>query len=151
MKEPHLLRVTAPPAGFAPLAAAMAALDLRLGWLDLAAAPPEPPAGELAAALDLGVLRAVAVGPGRVVAAKPLRGAPVLRDLLREHFLGCRLVLVAGPGAPADLPALEPERDGPGGEVVAYRVTPPAEAGQRFAPAELAARLRRPRPWAVED
>lgn len=150
MRAPHLLRVTAAPEDIAPLAAAMAAEGLRLGWLDLAAAPPEPLAGELAAALDLGVLRAVAVGPGRALAAKPLRGAPVLRDLLREHFLGCRLVLVAGPGAPADLPALEPEREAPGGEVVAYRVVPAAEAARRFPPEALAARLRRPRPWESE-
>ncbi|HEX6203234.1 MAG TPA: hypothetical protein VF100_09545, partial [Thermoanaerobaculia bacterium] len=28
-----------------------------------------------------------------------------------------------------------------------YRVAPPAEAARRFPPAELATRLRRPRPW----
>lgn len=143
MKAPHLLRVAAPPAAFAPLAAALAAEGLRLGWLELAAAPPEPLAVDLAAALDLGVLRAVAVGPGRVVAAKPTRGAPVLRDLLREHFLGCRLVLVAGPGAPDDLPRLALDGEG-------FRVQPPDEAARTFPPAALAARLRRPRPWAAE-
>lgn len=141
MKEPHLLRVDAPAEHFAPLAAALAAEGMRLGWLELAAAPPEPLSIELAAALDLGVLRAVAVGPGRSLAAKPLRGAPVLRDLLREHFRGCRLVLVAGRGAPPELPALEPA-DGGG-----YRVEPPGEAARTLAPAALATRLRRPRPW----
>lgn len=143
MKEPHLLRVAAPAERFAPLAAALAAEGLRLGWLELAAAPPEPLAVELAAALDLGVLRAVAVGPGRSLAAKPLRGAPVLRDLLREHFRGCRLVLVAGPGAPRELPALEPNGGG-------YRVEPPGAAARTLAPAALATRLRRPRPWAAD-
>jgi hypothetical protein len=84
-----------------------------------------------------------------VVAAKPLRGEPVLRDLLREHFRGCRLVLVAGRGAPQELPALEPATgDG-------YRVAPSGEAASTcapatFAPAALAARLRRPRPWAAD-
>lgn len=144
MKEPHLLRVAAPPSTFAPLAAALAAEGMRLGWLELAAAPPEPLSIELEAALELGVLRAVAVGPGRSLAAKPLRGAPVLRDLLREHFRGCRLVLVAGRGAPQELPELAPAADG------TYRVQPPGEAGHTFAPPGLAARLRRPRPWAAD-
>lgn len=143
MKEPHLLRVAAPAESFAPLADALAAEGLRLGWLELAAAPPEPLSIELASALDLGVLRAVAVGPGRSLAAKPLRGAPVLRDLLREHFRGCRLVLVAGPGAPDELPSLDPAEGG------GYRVEPPGEAARTLAPPALAARLRRPRPWAA--
>jgi hypothetical protein len=30
------------------------------------------------------------------VAVKLLAGAPVLRDLLREHFRGCKAVLVRG-------------------------------------------------------
>ena len=47
-------------------------------------------------AAALGALRAVAAGGGRVGRVKPLRGAPVLRDLLREHFLGCAVVLVRG-------------------------------------------------------
>lgn len=144
MKEPHLLRVAAPAESFAPLAAALAAEGLRLGWLELAAAPPEPLSIELAAALDLGVLRAVAVGPGRSLAAKPLRGAPVLRDLLREHFRGCRLVLVAGRGAPEELPALEPAAGG------GYRIEPPGEAARTLTPPALATRLRRPRPWAAD-
>jgi hypothetical protein len=144
VREPHLLRVAAPPAAFAPLAAALAAEGMRLGWLELAAAPPEPLPAELAAALDLGVLRAVAVGQGRALAAKPLRGAPVLRDLLREHFRGCRLVLLAGRGAPEELPAVEPADEG------SYRVAPHGEAARAFTPAALAARLRRPRPWAAD-
>jgi hypothetical protein len=144
VKEPHLLRVAAPPAAFAPLAAALAAEGMCLGWLELGAAPPEPLSIELEAALELGVLRAVAVGPGRSLAAKPLRGEPVLRDLLREHFRGCRLVLVAGRGAPQELPELAAAAgDG-------YRVAPSGEAASTFAPATLAARLRRPRPWAAE-
>ncbi|HUO86190.1 MAG TPA: hypothetical protein VM617_02270 [Thermoanaerobaculia bacterium] len=144
MRAPHLLRVTAPPDTFAPLAAALAGEGLRLGWLELAGRPPAPLPEGPSAALGLGVLRAVSVGPGLVVAAKPLRGEPVLRDLLREHFRGCRLVLVAGPGAPAELAALEPAGE------AAFLVRPAGEAARSFTPTALAARLRRSRPWGDE-
>ena len=40
----------------------------------------------VAAAAERGVLGAVEAGGSRTVAGKPLRGAAVLRDLLREHF-----------------------------------------------------------------
>jgi hypothetical protein len=135
-KTPHLLRVAASADRFAPLIAAARALDLRIGWLDLAAATsplPESLAG--AAALD--VLRAVAVGEGRTVAVKPLRGAPVLRDLLREHFRGCALVLVRGE---ADAPALEPEGD-------SWRLAPAGAAARLLTTEQLAAALRKPHPW----
>jgi hypothetical protein len=95
--KPHLLRVDAPPETFAPLITAARALALRVGWLELAAeqAPgPLPPS--LGAAAGAGVLRAVALGGGTSVAVKALRGAPVPRDVLREHFAGCALVLVRG-------------------------------------------------------
>jgi hypothetical protein len=141
VKEPHLLRVDGGAEEFAPLAVDLAAAGMRLGWLELAAAAPGPLPGTLVAAAGLGVLRAVAVGPGLAVAVKPLRGAPVLRDLLREHFRGCRLVLVAGAGAPGELPRLGPAGDGGG-----WRVgTPPGELV--LAGGALAERLRRPRPW----
>jgi hypothetical protein len=94
MKLPHLLRVEAGAERFAPLIAAARDAGLRVGWLDLdstAAAPPE-----LEVAASLGVLRAVAAGPRRTIAVKPRRGTPVVKDLLREHFIGCGLVLVRG-------------------------------------------------------
>ncbi len=94
MKEPHLLRPVGPVAEYSELIAALHEAGLRSGWLELDAAPAIPEALETAAAA--GALRAVMVGGGRSLAAKPLRGAAVLRDLLREHFLGCRLVLVRG-------------------------------------------------------
>jgi hypothetical protein len=50
----------------------------------------------------------VAVEPQRTVAVKTRRGPPVLRDLLREHFRGCRLVLVKGA---VPLPLLRPRGD----------------------------------------
>ena len=137
MKSPHLLRVTAPPDRFAPLIAAARALGLRIGWLELGAAP-EPLPTTLGTAADLGALRAVAVGEGRAVSVKPLRGHPVLKDLLREHFLGCALVLVQGE---VDAPALEPD------EGEAWRLLLPESASRRLTTADLAASLRKPHPW----
>jgi len=135
MKAPHLLRVTLPPDRFASLTESARALKLRVGWLDWAAEPPA--SSPLEAAAELGVLRAVAVGEGRVVAVKPVRGRPVLQDLLREHFLGCALVLVRGE---VDAPALEPDGDG-------WRLQPPGSAFRRLTTAEISAALRKPRPW----
>jgi hypothetical protein len=94
LKAPHLLRVEEDPEQFAPVVEAARAEGLRVGWLELAEVAPLPEVLECAA--GLGVLRAVAVGNGRTVAVKPMRGAPVLKDVLREHFLGCALVLVRG-------------------------------------------------------
>lgn len=136
MKSPHLLRVEDAPDRFAPLIEAARALGLRTGWLDLGTASsplPEP----LETAAGLGVLRAVWVGEGRTVAVKPLRGQPVLKDLLREHFQGCTLVLVRGEIA---APTLRIEGD-------AWLVTPPGAASRRYATVDLALALRKPHPW----
>ncbi|HYN22970.1 MAG TPA: hypothetical protein VE078_18565, partial [Thermoanaerobaculia bacterium] len=84
MKAPHLLRVEEDPEQFASVVEAARAEGLRVGWLELAEVAPLPEVLECAAAL--GVLRAVSVGNGRTVAVKPMRGAPVLKDVLREHF-----------------------------------------------------------------
>lgn len=137
MTSPHLLRVDAGPEVFASLVEAVRALGLRVGWLELA--PPPPASGDLEAAAGLGTLRAVAAGGGRVVAVKPLRGEPVLDDLLHEHFRGCALVLVRGEAA-APLLQQEGER---------WTVTAPGEAARAFAASGLAEALRSPRPpWA---
>jgi hypothetical protein len=146
VKRIHLLRVEAPPEAFAPLISAARAAGLRLGWLASSAAasipPPMPLPAELRAAAAAGVLRAVAVGEGLAAVVKPLVGPPVLRDLMREHFRGCAAVLVGGPLAPPDAPALAPAPDGADG----WRVALPG--GERtFSTAGLVARLRRPRPW----
>jgi hypothetical protein len=136
VKFPHLLRVTDAPEVFAPLIEAARALGLRIGWLDLGeAVSPVPDALESAAAL--GTLRAVAVGEGRTVAVKPLRGATVLKDLLREHFRGCALVLVRGE---VDAPRLEREGEG-------WTLFLPEGASRRRSTAELAESLRRPQPF----
>jgi hypothetical protein len=151
VKRIHLLRTEAGPETVAGLIAAAREAGLRIGWLDLEGAPPVAP---LDAAAEAGALRAVAVGSGRTVAVKRAPGPPVLRDLLREHFLGCALVVIrsgagdpeteAGPrlapGELVDVPLLEPTRqESPGG----WRVGSTLE----LTTAELVARLRRPRPW----
>ncbi len=148
MKSPHLLRVTLPPDRFVSLIEAARALKLRIGWLDWAgdlpgtsAAVSAPP--DLESAASLGVLRAVAVGEGRAVAVKPLRGRPVLKDLLREHFLGCALVLVRGE---VDAPALEPDA----ADNDAWRLALPENASRRFSTVELAEALRKPHPWVTK-
>lgn len=136
MKGPHLLKVEEGPERFADLIAAARAEGLRMGWLDLAPpSPPWPPDLETAAAA--GVLRAVSVGGDRSVVVKPLRGAPVLRDLLREHFRGAMLVLVRGE---VDAPLLK--KDGE-----EWGVTPPGQAQVRMDTGRLVAALRKPRPW----
>lgn len=147
MKRIHLLRHDGSPDELGPLIEAAREAGLRVGWLDGGAGlAPEP----LAAAAGAGAFRSVAVAGDRAVAFKRLGGPPVLRDVLREHFLGCALVVVTEAGAGAfgapaarelaEAPAIEPAGGG-------YRVTAPGEAGRVFAPGAIAARLRRPRPW----
>jgi hypothetical protein len=82
-------------------------------------------------------MRSVAVGGGRSVAVKPLRGEPVLRDLLREHFRGCRVVLVTGD---VEAPLLEPAGNG-------WTVEAGAGAAKRWTTEKLIAALRKSRPF----
>lgn len=146
MKRIHLLRYDGDPADLAPLLDAARREDLRIGWLDLPAEGPGPVPPELASASSTGAFRAVAVGPDRTVAVKAPGGPPVLRDLLREHFLGCTLVVVrvaegsSLAGALGSVAVLEAVEGG-------FRVRPPGEAGRISDASTLAARLRRPRPW----
>lgn len=152
MKRIHLLRWGGeePPAALGSLFAAARAAGLRVGWLDLAAAPPPPAPPSLEPAASAGAFRAVAVGGGRAVSVKATGGPPVLGDLLREHFLGCALVVVSEPPGGAgearlaaelgDAPRLERAGD-------RWRVTPAGSAARELPVEELVARLRRPRPW----
>jgi hypothetical protein len=165
VKRIHLLRLAGPAEGATPQAGpeelrplfeAARAAGLRIGWLDLTdgAGPsseraPAPRAPEtLESASEAGAFRAVAAGGGRVVSVKAKAGPPVLGDLLREHFLGCALVVIRGrlrgnPGGspePDEVPRLEPAAGG-------WRVTPPGLAARELTADELVARLRRPRPW----
>lgn len=148
MKRVHLLRYGGEPDRLGPLFESARAEGLRVGWLSGPHSTVDPggesaPPG-LAAPSDAGAFRAVELSQGRSVSVKRVAGPPVLRDVLREHFLGCALVVVAD-GAPVEAeltgePTLEPADGG-------YRVTVPGEAGRVFDPPALAARLRRPRPW----
>ncbi len=105
-----------------------------------------PPLRSLEEAASLGVRRAVVVEAGRTLALKPRHGEPVLRDLLREHFLGCRLVLVAGaPRAAAALSRANPpllESDGDG-----WRVTAGTATWRRLTTDQLVAALCKPHPF----
>jgi hypothetical protein len=129
LKVPHLLRVSEPPERFAVLIEAARAEGLRVGWLELDG-EAEPVPGVLGSAAGLGALRAVSVGAGRTVSVKPLRGEPVLRDLLREPFRGCALVLVRGE---VDAPVLRPEGAAWVLDVRGFE----GRAGQAFSTAEL--------------
>jgi hypothetical protein len=135
VRTPALVGVAVGPEAFAALFAAARETGLRLGWLELAAAPAAPVPAELERAAALGALRAVAAGGGRSVAVKPVGGAPVVRDLLREHFLGCTVVLVRGLDG---WPRLEPDGE-------EFRLWTAAERGRRMDAAQLVAELARPR------
>jgi hypothetical protein len=136
LRRIHLLRVEAEPAAFAPLFAATEAIGLRVGWLEFGAGE-EPPA-PLAAALAAGGDRAVSVAERATVAVRRRRGPAALRELLRQQFLGCELVLVRGE---VDAPRLSVDGD-------ALRVATADGAERRWAPDQLAAALRRPQPFA---
>ena len=97
MKRPHLLHATAEPVEFASLVAVAEEAGYRVGWLEVDAAVEAP--SPLSDACRMGAFRSVAATASGSVSVKRRRGAWVLDDLLREHFLGCRLVLVRG--APA--------------------------------------------------
>lgn len=135
MKLPHLYSVMAGPEAFAELWRSAAQAGLRLGWLDLDG--PAEVAPPLADAVGLGAAKAVSAGGRQTVAVKKLAGEPVLRDLVREHFLGCVALLVRGR---AGFPRLEARPGGLG--VVSMEGAPPLW----LEPATFLARLRRPRP-----
>lgn len=134
MKRIHLLRVEGEASRFEPLVTAVRADEGRVGWLDLELSDPVPPSLATPASLD--VLRAVAVGPQLSIAVKPVRGQPVLRDLLREHFRGCRVVLIAGE---VDAPLLAREGEG-------WTVSM-ASGARSYSTEELIRALRKPRPF----
>ena len=95
----HLLRADGPAVDYLPLFEGAAKAGVRLGWLELETPPLLDPA--LEAQVRAGAFRAVRVGGGHCVTAKAIKGEPVLRDLVREHFKGCLAVLVrSGGGLP---------------------------------------------------
>ena len=133
MKHIHLLRTTRDPVDFQPLFAAASALGLRIGWLDLESTADAPP--ELKEAAAQGAFRSVGVTADRVLTVKPVKGATVVKDLLREHFAGCRLVLIRGNHDAPELPVAA------GG----YRVRFADGADKDFSAEALAKALRKPR------
>jgi hypothetical protein len=135
LKAPALVAVDEEPRAFLALFAAAKERGVRVGWLELArdVEVPEPLAGALVA----GAFKVVAAAGGSSVAVKSMRGAPVLRDLLREHFLGCALVLVRGRDG---RPRLAAEA-----EAGTYRLELAPERTLRLDAAALVAELLRPR------
>lgn len=92
MKTVPLLQVSGGFELYRELFDLAAAAGLRLGWLEWAPDSGEPVAGPP---------RRVVVDAHATRAEVARRGAPVLVDVLRSHFLGCDAVVVVGDvGAP---------------------------------------------------
>lgn len=130
--QPRLVQVSSTAGDFASLFKAANEAGVRIGWLDLIATPAVVP--ELSPAAEAGALRAVSVSGSRVLSLKTLAGAPVLRDVIREHFTGCRLLLIRGE---LDAPLLSPDRGG-------WLVRPLGGDDKVFSTEELLSALRRP-------
>jgi hypothetical protein len=127
----HALRVSEGSAAFRSLFVAIEEQGERAGWLELdAPASPSP-----ADPIDDPVWKSVRVEKGRSIAVKRRRGPAVLDDLLREHFRGCRVVLVRGEAA---LPMLRPRGDG-------WELEGSGRELRRLSTAEIVRALRAPR------
>ncbi|MEO7795052.1 MAG: hypothetical protein ABIV06_09790 [Thermoanaerobaculia bacterium] len=133
MKAPVLIAVSGPAEEFAALFAAAKVAGVRIGWLAMNVEVDPPP--PLQAPPLLEAFRAVAVGEGRSIAMKPMKGKAVLRDLLREHFLGADVVLVAGLEL---FPRLRPMGESP------WSLAESATASRLYTTEELLVRLRKP-------
>lgn len=133
MKRIHLLSVEGQADAYLELIEALRADGGRVGWLDLGGA--QVPAS-LTAASGAGVLRAVAVDDRVTVTAKRRKGAVVMKDLLREYFVGCSVVLVRGGEG---LPHLSTADGG-------WRLEVPGAPAKDLDTTKLVAALRKPRP-----
>jgi hypothetical protein len=89
-----MVRVSAGAETFSTLFDGARRAGVRFGWLDLITAF-DPPA-DLSTAAESGALRAVSVNGRSILSLKMLVGEPVLKDVIRENFTGCRLILVRG-------------------------------------------------------
>jgi hypothetical protein len=125
---------------FHPLVEAAHEAGFRVGWLEWSQAHPLP--AVLEGALDRGSpFRTVTVAPSGVVAAKRVEGAPVLKDLLREYFSGCRLVLLrGGDRGRTHLPSIDPDDGG-------WLLTFPDGISRRGTTEDIVRNLSRPHPW----
>jgi hypothetical protein len=133
----HALRVEADAESFHSLFVELARAGERAGWLALDAATPGDDASVAALgslARGDGLWKTVAIEAHRTVAVKTRRGPQVLRDLLREHFRGCRVVLVRGS---APLPLLQPRGED-------WELAGLDGAVRRLSSAQLVAALRSP-------
>ena len=94
MKTPVLFSVSGNASDYAPLFAAARERGTKVGWLELdsVAMNSRTPAGPPFTS----AFRTVEVSERWTVSTKPRKGPAVLRDLLREHFLGAAVVLVLG-------------------------------------------------------
>lgn len=143
--RPHVLRLTTRVVKFDRLIAAVRQNMLRCGWLEWRPEAIEPlasPPSHLAEPAGLGVMRAVEVTASESVTVKPRRGPAVLADVLREHFRGCALVLVyasTDDGLP-EVPILS-------WNGTTWQVTGASGTLWQGSAEDLAARLRRPKPW----
>lgn len=136
MKRVHRLRVDARPEHFKSLIKAATDAGIRIGWLEFGPATVSEP---LASASAAGVFRSVQVGGAVTISVKMRKGPPVIRDLLREHFQGCSLILVSGGEAPAALRGGDDR----------WIVSAVDGAESTFTTDELVAALRRVRPFAT--
>lgn len=133
MKAPAVVAVDGPAEAFADVVRAARERGARVGWLEWETAAGAPDA--LAAPAAAGVAKAVAVSADGSLAWKARRGPAVLRDVLREQFLGCAIVLARGlEGAPRLV--AEGQR---------YRFEATGAAPRRLDAAEAVAELLRPR------
>lgn len=141
MKTIHLLR-TEPGSGFDSFHSLIDAVHSDGGRVGTLRWRPEASTGDqaLIEAATGALLRAVDVTASGSVAHKPRTGPPVLRDVVREHFRGCRVVLVEGEAAGelATLPRISATADD------RYRVET-GDSNRQASASELAARLRQPR------
>lgn len=134
MRHVHYLLVDGEADDYLEVIEALRVEGIRVGWLDLRGA--EVPAA-LTSACRTGVLRAVAVDDGVTVSAKPRRGGIVMKDLQREYFLGCSVVLIRGGEGMPRLAA----RAG------RWRLSAPGEPPRTLDTARLVKLLRRPHPF----
>ena len=149
MKRIHLLRVEDDVAAFSPMVEVARSRGLRIGFLDWSfeQAPAVP-------APARGLMRHVKLEKGLATASKPMAGPPVLRDVLREYFSGCVLVLVRladgspEPGETATVPSLSlGPSTGDAVPTLHIRRTGEVPLDLVLGIDELVARLPRPRPF----
>jgi hypothetical protein len=136
LKRVHLLQIEDAPSRFEPLVRAVSKAGMRVGWLDFRSI--ETP-DALAAASATGVFRAVSVGESSTVSVKSRIGPAVTKDLIREYFQGCSVVLISGRETAVSLHRRDDQ----------WAVSSPGGEEEVFTTERLVAALRRVRPFGV--